>query len=168
MALSVPFRFAVVLSREDGTYLGTAQTALDFESAHEWTRLYLQRKGQLGLNANGDASTVLPNFDPTVGEPYCRGFRIEFALRGDNPVGIDFPNTHFRSHAAAAASLLVEKKKLRVGETYTYLVVAYPAQVEAQNSSGLSVTDSSPALPAHDASLNDFLARSTPRRSHRR
>lgn len=162
MALSVPFRFAVVLSREDGTYLGTAQAAHDFESSLDWTRLFLQRRGQLGLNANGDASTVLPNFDPAVGEPYCRGYRIEIARPGESPAGMDFPNTHFRSYAAAAASRFVEQRKLQVGEIYTYLVVAYPAQPEALGKSGLTVTDTSPVLPAHDASLNDFLARSSP------
>ncbi len=158
MTLSVPYRFGVVLCRADGTYLGTAQVTHDFEPANEWARVFLA--GKLGILANGSASTVIPLFDSTVGEPYCRGFRIEVAQRGGDAVGADFANTHFREYAAAAASRFVAQKKLRVGETYTYLVVAYRAPV-ALNSGGLSVTDVSPDLPVQNASLDDFMARAT-------
>jgi hypothetical protein len=162
MTLSVPFRFAVVLYGEDGANLGTVPVVRDFEPAYEWTRFYLQRRGQLRLEENGCASTVIPIFDSIAGEPYCRGFRIQIARPGGVPVGSDFPNTHFRDCAAAVASRFVEMKKLRAGETYTYVVVAYPAAPAVAGGGGLSVTDTSPGLPVQDGSLEDFLARATP------
>jgi hypothetical protein len=162
MSLSFPYRFAIVLYGEDGTYLGTVAAKRDWEPAHEWTRFYFQRRGQLGLDGNGCASTVIPLWEHTLGEPYCRGYRIQIAAPGGRPVASDFPNTHFRDFAAAVASRLVEQKKLREGEFYSYLVVAHPAPPEARPTGGLLVTNTSPGVPAHEASLHDFLSRSTP------
>ncbi|MGO8757457.1 MAG: Mov34/MPN/PAD-1 family protein [Terracidiphilus sp.] len=162
MALSFPYRFAVVLYGEDETNLGAVPAKRDWELEHEWTRFYFQRRGQLGLDGNGSASQVIPLWERTLGEPYCRGFRIQIEAPGWRPVAFDFPYTHFRDFAAAAASRFVAQKKLREGELYSYLVVAHPAPPEPPPVGGLAVTCASPGVPARDASLKDFLARATP------
>jgi len=162
MTLTFPFRFAVVLFGEDGTSLGAVPAKRDWEPAHEWTRFYFQRRGQLGLDSDGSASTVIPLWEHTLGEPYCRGYRIQIAVPGGRPVASDFPTTHFRECAAAVASHLVEQKKLREGEFYSYMLVAHPTSQEAPASGGLTVTNASPGVPASDACLQDFLHRATP------
>jgi len=162
MSLSFPYRFAVVLYAEDGTSLGAVAAKRDWEPAHEWTRFYFQRRGQLALDGNGIASSVIPLWERTMGEPYCRGYRIQIAAPGGRPLASDFPTAHFRDLAAAAASQFVERKKLREGELYSYMVVAHPAPAVAASASGLTVTNASPGVPAHEASLSSFLERAKP------
>jgi proteasome lid subunit RPN8/RPN11 len=130
----------------------------DWETAHEWARFYSQRRNELPLDANGSAS-VLPLWERTLGEPYCRGYRVEIARPGRRPVSSDFPSTHFRDLASAAASLFVERQQLRAGDSYSYLVVAHPAPPEAPKLGGLAVANASPRVPAGDALLAPFLAR---------
>lgn len=162
MTLTFPYRFAIVMYGEDGTNLGTVPAKRDWQWAEEWTRFYFQRRGQLALNGNGCASTLIPLWEHTLGEPYCRGYRVQIAQPEGRPVASDFPNTHFRDVAAAVASRYVEQKKLREGEFYSYMVVAHPAPPEAPKAGGLSVTNASPSVPARDASLATFLARAKP------
>jgi hypothetical protein len=161
MTLNSPYRFAVALFREDGTSLGTVAAVRDFDQVHQWTRFYFQRRGELPLEENGSAS-VLPLWEDTLGEPYCRGYRVQISQPGARPVASDFPNTHFRDFAGAVASRLVAQKKLEDGEFYSYLVVAHPAPQEAAKSGGLSVTSASPRLPAEDCTLESFLKRAKP------
>jgi hypothetical protein len=159
MALLFPYRFAVALFAEDGTSLGAVAVKRDWEPVHEWTRLYFQRKGELSLESDGGAS-ILPLWERTLGEPYCRGYRVQIAEQGRKPVASDFPNAHFREFASTVASVLVAQKKLREGEPYSYVVVAHPAGTEEARPGGLDVKNTSPRLPARNGSLEPFLARS--------
>jgi len=156
-----PYRFALVLVREDGSTIGTVPATRDWEPAHEWTRFLHQRRGALPLNANGNAS-ILPLWDRTVGEPYCRGYRVEIARPGQRPVSADFPVTHFGQLASAAASIFVKRQVLREGDHYSYVLVAHPAVGEAPPAGGLTVTNTSPAVPARPAALPPLRARARP------
>ena len=161
MSLTFPHRFAVALFREDGSSLGTAPVVRDWEPVYEWTRFYFQRRGELPLCGDGDAS-VLPLWEHSLGEPYCRGYSVRIEQPGARPVASDFPNSHFREFASSVASALVEKRKLREGEFYSYMVVAHPAPSERMNSNGLSVINASPSVPVLEASLESSVARSKP------
>jgi hypothetical protein len=161
MTLTFPYCFAVALYGEDGSSVGTVVAKREWEPELEWTRFCHQRKGELALDGDGSAS-VLPIWERTLGEPYCRGYRIQIEQPGRRPVAAEFPNTHFREFASAVASVFVEQKKLREGETFTYMVVAHPAPAEAPAAGGLAVTNVSPGLPVQDASLESFLRRATP------
>jgi hypothetical protein len=161
MTLTFPYRFAIVLLREDGSTLGTVPADRDWEPVHEWTRFYFQRRGELPLDGNGSAS-VFPLWDRQLGEPYCRGYRVEISRPGRRPLTSDFPNTHFREFASVAASLFTEQQELREGDSYSYLVVAHPVPQEAPKAGGLSVTNASPRVPAQDASLEALLQRAKP------
>ncbi len=160
MPLTSPYRFAVAMFAEDGTSLGTVAAKRDWGPVHEWTRFRFQRRGQLSLDGDGSAS-VLPVWETTLGEPYCRGYRIQIEQPGRVPLCSDFPNTHFRDAASTVASVFVEQKKLREGEYYSYLVVAQPAPVQPESPGGLRVCNASPPVPARNASLNIFLTAST-------
>jgi hypothetical protein len=161
MTLSFPFRFAVVIFREDRSSLGTVPIQRDWEPVHEWTRFYFQRKGELALDGNASAS-VLPLWEQTQGEPYCRGFRVQIEQPDRPAVASDFPMTQFRDCASAIASRFVAQNKLREGEYFSYLVVAHPAPQEPLPSGGLTVSNASPGLPAQDAALETFLVRANP------
>jgi hypothetical protein len=159
--LTLPYRFAVLLVRMDGSCVGTVPARRDWEPVHEWTRFHFQRRGELRLDGNGDAS-VVPLWDRTLGEPYCRGYRVEIAREGQRAVTADFPNAHFGDLASAAASLYVQSGQLREGESYSYLVVAYPAPAERPEPGGLAVTNASPGVPVREGSLQTLAARAKP------
>ncbi len=159
MALSFPYRFAVDMYAEDGRSLGAFFAKRDWEPVCEWTRFHFQRRGELSLNGDGSTS-VLPLWDSKVGEPFCSGFRVEISEPGRPMVSADFPTGHFHDCAGAVASAFVAEQKLREGEHYSYLLVAYPAPQEVPKPGGLQVINASPALPVHTASLADFRARS--------
>lgn len=160
MALSITCRFAVALFSDDGRELGTIAAERDWELAHEWTRFYFQRRGELALNDSGDGRLV-PVWDEALGEPHCTGYRVEIARSGRGPVACDFPASHFEELAKAAGALLVKRGKLLPGELYTYQVVAQPASREPEKSGGLRMVDASPAVPAGKASLCEYMARAT-------
>ena len=161
MALMFPFRFAVAMFRDDGASLGTVPVNRDWEPEYEWTRFYYQRKGELALEGNGNAS-VLPLWEYTLGEPYCRGYRVQIAQPGHRPVAVDFPKTNFRNIASMAASQLVAQNELREGDSYSYMVVAHPAPQEEPRPGGLTVANTSPGVPVQDASLETFMNRAQP------
>jgi hypothetical protein len=161
MSLTFPYRFALAMFREDGSSLGTVLAERDWEPVREWTRFYFQRRGELPLNGDGSAS-ILPLWERTLGEPYCRGYRVEIPRPGRRPVASDFPKTHFRECAGVAAGRFVERRQLREGDTYTYLLVAHPAPPEPVKPGGLTVTNTSPSVPARDGALAPYLARVKP------
>jgi hypothetical protein len=159
--LTLPYRFAVPLFRQDGTCAGTVPAERDWALAHEWTIFFHQRRGDLPLAGNGSAA-VLPLWDRTLGEPYCRGYRVMVARHGQGPVTADFPITHFAEIAKAAASLFIERGLLREGERYSYHLVAHPAAAEVPQPGELTVTNASPGVPVREASLGARRARGKP------
>lgn len=159
MGLSCHYRFAIDMYDEDGRSLGAFFVNRDWEPVCEWTRFHFQRRGEVSQGGDGMAS-VLPLWDRAAGEPYCRGYRVQIVEAGRRAVSADFPNSHFRNITADVAQSLVAEKKLREGERYSYLVVAYPAPPEEARQGGLQVTNASPALPVREASLRDLKARS--------
>src|ERR1035438_2530128 len=156
MIPTFPYRFAVAMFDEDGVNLGTYVAQRDWEPVCEWTRFYLQRKGTLPLDGDTSAS-VLPLWEDAAGEPYCRGYRVELAPFGRQPVHADFPKSHFREFAKSVASLLIERKRLREGDHFTYAVIAYPVADGTAQTSGLQVANASPRIPARDESLAGYL-----------
>jgi Prokaryotic homologs of the JAB domain len=160
--LNFPYRFALTLFGEDGTNVGTALAQIDWEPAHEWTRLHFQRKGALPPDAEDEGASILPVWATKYGEPYCNGFRIEIARPGCEPVGWDFPNTYFKDFAGTVASGFVEQSKLRSGEVFTYIVVAYPTAREPAAMAGLRMANASPGLPTQEGSIETFLGRARP------
>lgn len=157
----LPYHFALALYGPDATCVGTAPATHDWTLAIEWTRFHYQRRGELPLDANGDAS-VLPLWDRELGEPYCRGYRVEITRPGRRAVSADFPVTHFAASARQSAALSIERQQLRQGERYSYLLMAYPAPKESAAASGMSVTNASPRIPVGDASLGALRARAAP------
>jgi Prokaryotic homologs of the JAB domain len=161
LMLTLPYHFALALYGPDATSVGTAPATHDWTLAQEWTRFHYQRRGELPLDANEDAC-VLPLWNHQLGEPYCRGYRVEISRPGQRPVSADFPVTHFAVSARQAASLFIERQELREGERYSYLLLAYPAPKESAAEDGLSVTNASPRMPVGDASLEALRARAEP------
>jgi hypothetical protein len=120
------YQYALLLYKMDGTLLGQAPIAVDWEPAAEWTRFQALRRG-LAAPAERRAASILPHVMPIWnsrrGEPYVRGFRLDLGA-GD---ASDFDITYFQDLASAASSTLLERGELAAGDSYLYRAVAYPS-----------------------------------------
>lgn len=124
------YQYALLLYKMDGTLLGQAPLAVDWEPAAEWTRFQALRRG-LAAPAERRAASILPHVMPIWnsrrGEPYVRGFRLDLGA-GD---ASDFDITYFQDLASAASSTLLERGELAAGDSYLYRAVAYPSPADA-------------------------------------
>jgi hypothetical protein len=156
------YRYGLLLFRKDGSALGSASVAVDWDPAAEWTRFYHARRGRVPLAEEGTAS-IEPLWDRSEGEPYMRGFRVAYASGGQK-VASDFPSSYFNEAAAQASSEFVKRGKLAAGDTYMFQAVAF-----ARNGAGkpagpleLEVVEEAPALGYVESRLDDFRRRSSP------
>jgi proteasome lid subunit RPN8/RPN11 len=127
-------RLMVGLFKHDGTALGQAPVAPDWEPAVEAVRLCAQRR--LGLAAIGADAAVefRPVWQTSLGEPYLSALDTVLAVPGRGEVSCRLPAAYFKSLATAASVPLVSQGLLQSGESFDYLVMAFP--------------DTTPALPA--------------------
>jgi hypothetical protein len=160
--VSSEYRFGVLLFRSDGSALGSASAAVDWEPAAEWTRFYHARRGSVPLSGEGAAS-IEPLWDRTDGAPYMRGFRVTYE-NGGRKVISDFPSSYFNEAAARASSEFVKRGKLATGDTYLFQAMAFANNGDAKPKGGLQleVVEETPALDFVASRLDDFRRRSTP------
>lgn len=161
MTPSLPYQFALAMTAEDGTSLGTIAANHDWEPVCAWTCLHFQRRGELALEGNVRAS-ILPVWSERLGEPYCEGYAVSIDRSGDLPLDYQFPISDFRGLAAAVASSFVADNRLREGELYTYSLAAYPDAKAEPQATGLAVTNKSPMIPVRPAALAEFMQRAVP------
>jgi hypothetical protein len=162
--LKTPHHYALLLFSEAGAAVGSVAVDVDWEPAVQWCRFRFQRRGEIPA-ANGCGTvSILPLWDRTLGEPYCRGFRVSIPRSGQCPVTSDFPTSYFRRLASQAAALFVKQGKLETGDVFRYVVIAMAADevAPAANSTGLQVEEREVPLPLLDASLTDWVGQAKP------
>jgi hypothetical protein len=160
--LSNAYRYGLLLFRGDGSALGSASVAVDWEPAAEWTRFYHARRGSVPLCADGNAA-IEPLWDKTEGEPYIGGFRVAYSS-GGRKVTADFPSSYFREAAAQTSAEFVKRGKLAAGDTYLFQAVAFANNGNGNPAGGLEleVVEEKPALECFESRLDDFQRRSAP------
>jgi hypothetical protein len=160
--LTNEYRYALLLYKKDGSSLGVAAVAPDWEPAAECTRFHHARRGTVAPGAEGSAC-IEPLWDRAQGEPYTRGFRVVFG-NGEGKAQSDFPTAYFKGVAAEASAELVRRGKLEEGETYLFEAVAYPKNGAAETGRALNleVVEEKPSVEYIEARLEDFLSRSSP------
>ncbi len=124
--LANEFKIVLELLKEDGTRLGQASVAIDWEPAREWTRFLGIRRGLLPLNGPVQSTAIEPLWNRSAGEPYLRGFRVILLGSGCGSITEDFSTAYFQDLARQASSHFVEGDRLKEGEHFQYLVLAYP------------------------------------------
>jgi proteasome lid subunit RPN8/RPN11 len=136
---------------------------VDWDPAREWALFSALRQNRRGSLATLGATSVLPVWHETLGEPYIGGFRVALAPNGEPEFSVDFPNSYFKKLADAASAQLVASGKLEAGESYLYCVLAYPRPRDeaAEGGPGSAVQEMPPELPIKTGDLADYLARST-------
>jgi hypothetical protein len=157
------FRYGLLLFKKDGSALGAASVAPDWEPAVEWTRFYQARKGKAPFCGDGTAS-IQPLWDRTEGEPYIRVFRVAYESEGRQAGAAEFPTNYFSEVAAQASQEFVKRGKLETGDTYLFQAVAYPANGAAKADTGLdlALVEERPAVSLGEANLAEYRQRSSP------
>ena len=119
-------RLMLGLFKRDGAALGQVPVVADWEPAVEAARLCAHR--QLGLAAIGADAVVefRPVWQAKLGEPYLSAVDAVLAVPGAGEVSCRVPTTYFKSLATTASVPLVSEGRLQAGESFEYLVMAFP------------------------------------------
>lgn len=145
------FRFSAALSDEEGTRLGNVLLDVDWEPAWECARFEWLRA--LRPVADRDAR-IEPDWDPELGQPGIRGFRI---VRKDTPP-IGFPKSFFMPAVRKAAASLVRSGQLGDGDRVRFVPSAHPiakgTATPAPGASRMELSEPRESWPVTEASLN--------------
>jgi hypothetical protein len=151
------YRWVASFYRDDGTAVGEAPLAVDWEPASEWARWS-------GVRARGHADafvpateTLAPRWHPEVGEPYLAGARLVIELADGERVASDLSTGYFAAAVRAATARLVERGELAEGETCRFLIAAYPQPAAEIASPPLfALRERMPELALRSAALAPF------------
>jgi proteasome lid subunit RPN8/RPN11 len=156
--LSNPYRYVLMLYREDGSAVDQVAATVDWEPAREWTRFLAVRRGWLTAGAVEEASLVEPVWHPKLSEPFVDGFRVSVAANGAGDVSTGFSISYFRPLVSVATSRLVEEGTLKAGERLAYLAAAYPNQESASDGPArrFTATEIAAAVPLKEGALGPF------------
>jgi hypothetical protein len=161
--LATNYRYCLLLYRRDGSPLGSAAAAVDWEPAAEWAQFYHARRGEVPPFGEG-TTTIEPLWDSAVGEPFMRGFRLAY-YGGGRRVTTEFPSAYFSEMASRAATEFVAGGKLEADDAFLFQPAAFLAN---GNNNGkpvgleLEVVEEKPAIEFVESRLDDFQRRSSP------
>lgn len=159
------YRYVLSLFRSGGEALGRFAITPDFVPAEEHTKFRGLRCGDLPPALPVSADTRIdPIWHATAGEPYAAGFRVRVQTAGHQATD-DFPLDYFADLAHAASTTYVERGQLKQGETFSYLISAYPAAQDrhAPVPGRIAIRSSVPPLTVlPDAAEQTFLHNSVP------
>jgi hypothetical protein len=160
------YQYSLDFFRDDGSPLAQVPVAPDWEPALEWVCFEGVRQGQLPADTAAGRGAVEPTWHALTGQPYVSGFRVVVPTNGDGVVSRDIPRSYLRGHVQQASAALVEKGILKRGDTFRYLVSAYPstahAAEEALAVADFSVEEVVQPLPLREAGLESFFCDSVP------
>jgi hypothetical protein len=146
------YRYALILSKEDGHVLGQAPVEADWEPAKEYARFEGIRRGHLAADAGELDATVEPVWDAQAKRPFLSAVRVRLGngvgrsgdgdggggrqagAPGESVVESEVPTAYFRDLARLASAQLVERGELKAGERFLYNLTAYPCSEPPQPS----------------------------------
>ncbi|MCZ7638811.1 MAG: Mov34/MPN/PAD-1 family protein [Verrucomicrobia bacterium] len=155
-------RFLLLLQQPEGPVLGQLPLAPNWEPAVEWAAFAALRAGGRETPPHG---RVVPVADPRLGLPYLSGFRVELDGADPAPPPCEFPVTYFARDARRGSAALVEAKKLRVGDTFSYRLIAVeqPEESSAQPAAlAFEVGEETRPLAVTNAPLPPLFAATVP------
>ena len=116
------YRYAVEILRRDGTRVGQREVVPDLSLLVESMRLtYLRRRGPEAAADYDRAVEIEPIWHSTLGEPYVGGF----ACKTGGETNIE-STAMFRAEASRVSGEFIKNGELEDGESFVYLVTAYP------------------------------------------
>lgn len=150
------------LFRKDGDAVGHVEIAADWQPAIECARLTgLRTRGVWAADASA-ARALDPLWHEERGEPYVRGFRVQFVSVNGTAWHEDFTTAYFRDVARAATASLAERGALAAGDDVLYRVLAYaqPPAPAQRESDALVTSDVPVALPMREVGFAPLVSES--------
>jgi hypothetical protein len=159
------YRFALAMYNGSGEALEQIPVEVDWGPAEEWAKFSAIRKSELAPSDSRTIATVGPIWHTKLGTPFTTGFRVR--VQGARDTSAEFSADYFRHLAEQESNRLVDRAKLNPGETFRYLVAAFPAEATSRENGRLcfETEDLTPALPLLEGALDELLIASTPQGS---
>ncbi|MBM3882253.1 MAG: hypothetical protein FJ387_21460 [Verrucomicrobia bacterium] len=160
------YRYVLELFDQDGRRLGQHPVDPDWEPAREWLRFSTLCQALSGSASSQGPVDIQPVWSTAAGAPYVGSFRAVMTLDSHDPrpAICEIPTAYLRSLAQDAATGLVERGLLKEGDTFRYLVSAYPAatKVESHSTCRFNTEEVSPPSCTRVTPLATLQARATP------
>ena len=162
--MNSPYQFALEMFDSRGAPIGQETILVDLLPAEEWTRFMAIRTGAIPLSSMGAETSLHPIWHLERGRPYTEGFRIRLEVEGRGEVASTFTALYFGEQAQEASSKLVGRGLLKQGETFRFIVAAFPnGQRPASSRITFHAEEVPPALPLLDGRLGERLRAASPR-----
>jgi proteasome lid subunit RPN8/RPN11 len=126
-----PFQFLLELRKGDGSFLGQAPVAADWEPAVEAARFGAMRRFGLAAIGADACAEVLPIWDPGLGPPYVLSTEVRVRVPGWGEHHCRIPNRFFRGVAGEVMARLVREGRAPKGFDFEYRVQAVPKPGDA-------------------------------------
>jgi hypothetical protein len=157
------YQYMLDFYRADGSAAGQVAITPDWGPALEWVHFQGVRQARLPAVTAVGSAEIEPLWHSTLGPPHLAAVRV--MLLDGGGFSHDLPISYFRRSARQAASELVERGSLQVGENYRYLVSAFgapAADASTVAAADFSVEEVAQPLPLHESQLASFLAAASP------
>ena len=160
---SEPWRYAVLILREDHSSVGQLPVSPDWDAIREWLRFTALRQGMSVDRALALDCWMEPVWHAERGAPWVSGVRARARGTGLSHESVELTTECFAAPARAAIASLVEEGRIEQSETVRYVPLAFaqgdddPLLEEAPR---FTTRTRTPSLPIIEGSLNELLARS--------
>jgi hypothetical protein len=155
------YQYVLELFKEDRTPLGRVPVVVDSRPMLEWVRFAGIRAARLPPTMQDGGSRVEPVWHPQAGRPYVGWFRARVARSDGGAFDRLIPVAYLSEYARQASVPLVERGDLAAGESFWYLVLALPAEPDAESAPSsalrLRVEEVSHSLSLRSASRAELL-----------
>jgi hypothetical protein len=162
--MNAPYRFAIEMYDGRGAPLGQEPISVDFQPAEEWARFMAIRSGALPAARPSAEASLQPIWHQDRGRPYTEGFQVRLQMEHHREATSDFTALYFGEQAQGASSRLVERKQLRPGDPFQFIVTAFPKKEEREERPRprFRAEEVVTALPVREGVLRDHMRSASP------
>jgi len=156
------YRYVVeLLHSENSRQLAQSPVDVDFGPLLDWARFDRARRDRSAeVFLNPDIGQVQPAWDAELGEPHVEGLRVAFP-GGEASESVAIPKNYFKTAAREAAKGLIKDGTLGEGDTFRYLICAYPTseqEAAPQAEAGFTIEPVRQPLPLSEGRLEPLRA----------
>lgn len=152
------YKYVLMMYRGDETVLGQVAVSVDWEPARECAEFEAVRRGiLLGCEAKV-TSSAHPLWHAKLGEPYTEGFSVNVIADGSESLSVNFSSSYFKTFASQVSAHFVKEGRLKGGDSFFYVVAAFPQHDEKMETatSGFTVEEIASPLALKETRLSDF------------
>lgn len=151
------FRFMLSMLSREGHEVARVPVEPDWLPALECATFEGVRAGRLRARAKLPTGLIEPVWNDALGQPYLAAFEAMVTGEDGEPVSARIPVEYVRPLAQQASLPLVEQGRLEAGESFRYVVCAFPVAPEEERDGPRTGPGDGDALPIGETALQPFL-----------